>query len=210
VDVGDEDARPFYRRCGAEALNKHWMVWPDIGVVPNSIRQRPIPLAPPVTAQNIAEDFDLVALHAALDARRMELGLAWADVARDLGVSSSTLRGLGTRPRAEGDGVLRAVAWLGRSPESFVPGQRTASGTALLPSAARVLRFDVRALYAALDGERVARGLTWRDVALASGVGSAAGLTRLRAGGRVMFPEVMRMLAWLGAPAARFVREELS
>lgn len=38
VDVGDEDARPFYRRCGAEALNEHWMVWPDIGVVPNSIR----------------------------------------------------------------------------------------------------------------------------------------------------------------------------
>ena len=30
VDVGDEDARPFYQRHGAIDLNKHWMVWNDI------------------------------------------------------------------------------------------------------------------------------------------------------------------------------------
>ena len=74
--------------------------------------------------------------------------------------------------------------------------------------AAGTLRFDVRSLYAALDEARTARGLTWAAVAAASGVGSSAALTRLRAGGRVSFPEVMRMLAWLGAPAARFVRTE--
>jgi hypothetical protein len=153
----------------------------------------------------VHRDFELPALHAALDRRRMELGLGWSDVAAALGVSAGTLRGLGTRPRAEGDGVLRAVAWLGRSPESFVPGHSPESDGALHPASARVLRFDARALYAALDAERAARGLTWRDVATASGVGSAARLTRLRAGGRVMFPEVMRILAWLDAPAARFV-----
>ena len=81
-------------------------------------------------------------------------------------------------------------------------------GAPLLESAARVLRFDARALYAALEAERAARGLAWRAVAAASGVESVGGLTRLRAGGRVMFPEVMRVLAWLGAPAARFVRLE--
>jgi len=157
----------------------------------------------------MAQDFDLAALYAALDARRTALGLSWADVGAALGVSAGTLRGLGTRRRAEGDGVLRAVAWLGRSPESFVPGRTAGEGEAPLPvAAARVLRFDARALYAALQAERVARGLTWRAVAAASGVQSAGGLTRLRAGGRVMFPEVMRLLAWLGAPAARFVRLE--
>jgi GNAT superfamily N-acetyltransferase len=31
VDVGDDDARPFYRRHGAVDLNRHWMVWEDIG-----------------------------------------------------------------------------------------------------------------------------------------------------------------------------------
>jgi hypothetical protein len=28
--VGDEDARPFYNRHGAEVLNQHWMVWSDL------------------------------------------------------------------------------------------------------------------------------------------------------------------------------------
>jgi hypothetical protein len=71
------------------------------------------------------QDFDLVALHTALDARRTALG-----------VSAGKLRGLGTRRRAEGDGVLRVVAWLGRSPESFAPGRPPGSGEALLPAPA--------------------------------------------------------------------------
>jgi S1-C subfamily serine protease len=33
VDVGDDVARPFYRRHGAVDLNKHWMVWNDIAIV---------------------------------------------------------------------------------------------------------------------------------------------------------------------------------
>jgi len=156
----------------------------------------------------MTQDFDLVALQTALDDRRQALGLSWSDVGAALGVSAGTLRSLGTRRRAEGDGVLRVMAWLGRSPESFVTGRSPESGQVLPLGRARVLRFDGRALYAALDAARAARGLTWREVAAVSGAGSVAGLTRLRAGGRVMFPEVMRVLAWLGAPAARFVRVE--
>jgi GNAT superfamily N-acetyltransferase len=33
VDVGDDAARPFYRRHGAVELSRHWMVWEDIGAV---------------------------------------------------------------------------------------------------------------------------------------------------------------------------------
>ncbi|MEZ5320009.1 MAG: hypothetical protein R2752_21590 [Vicinamibacterales bacterium] len=155
---------------------------------------------------NATRDFDLRALGQALDARREALGLSWADVGAALGISPGTLRGLGTRPKAEGDGVLRVIAWLGRSPESFGPGRTPAEGQPLSPASARTLRFDARALYSALDAERIARGLTWREAAGAAGVRGAGALTRLRAGGRVMFPEVMRVLAWLDAPAARFVR----
>src|SRR4029077_6806989 len=142
----------------------------------------------------MTQDFDLVALQTALDDRRQALGLSWSDVGAALGVSAGTLRGLGTRRRAEGDGVLRVMAWLGRSPESFVTGRSPESGQVLPLGRARVLRFDGRALYAALDAARAARGLTWREVAAVSGAGSVAGLTRLRAGGRVMFPRGLRGL----------------
>ena len=33
VDVGDDEARPFYQHHGAVELNRHWMVWNDIGGV---------------------------------------------------------------------------------------------------------------------------------------------------------------------------------
>ena len=33
VDVGDDQARPFYQHHGAVELNRHWMVWNDIGGV---------------------------------------------------------------------------------------------------------------------------------------------------------------------------------
>jgi transcriptional regulator with XRE-family HTH domain len=151
-------------------------------------------------------DFDLRAFRLALDTRRAALGLSWAAVAAELGVSVATLRGLGGGPVAEGDGVLRVVAWLGRSPESFVPGREATTEGQLPTELVGTLRFDTLALSAALEATRAARGLTWREVAVESGVGSAAALTRLRAGGRVMFPGVMRVLAWVGAPAARFVR----
>jgi GNAT superfamily N-acetyltransferase len=35
VDIGDDRARPFYRRHGAVDLNKHWMMWLDIRRVLN-------------------------------------------------------------------------------------------------------------------------------------------------------------------------------
>ena len=41
VDVGDEAARPFYQRHGAEPLKQHWMIWPDIGRVLDSATAPP-------------------------------------------------------------------------------------------------------------------------------------------------------------------------
>jgi GNAT superfamily N-acetyltransferase len=40
VDVGDDAARPFYRRHGATELNRHWMIWEDIAVVLHSSATR--------------------------------------------------------------------------------------------------------------------------------------------------------------------------
>lgn len=154
-------------------------------------------------------DFDVRALYDALDAERQSRGLTWTQVARAMsgGISPSTLTGMRDRRVVEGDGVLQMLTWLGRSPESFLPDRAGASHAhELLPDAgpARVLRFDAPALYAALDAVRVERRLSWPQVASEIGGVTAASLTRLAKGGRVAFPDVMRMVTWLGQPAVTF------
>jgi ribosomal protein S18 acetylase RimI-like enzyme len=41
VDVGNEHARRFYKRHGAEDLNKHWLLWNDISAVFGGSAGRP-------------------------------------------------------------------------------------------------------------------------------------------------------------------------
>jgi len=65
-------------------------------------------------------------------------------------------------------------------------------------------QFDVSALHAALDSERVARRLTWKDVSGASGV-SASTLTRLSQGKRPDVDSLAALTAWLKMSADRFM-----
>ena len=67
-------------------------------------------------------------------------------------------------------------------------------------------RFDARALYAALDTKRHARGMTWTQVAVETGV-SAGTITRTRTGGRLEVDGMLAMVRWLGVPVETFVRE---
>jgi transcriptional regulator with XRE-family HTH domain len=65
-------------------------------------------------------------------------------------------------------------------------------------------QFDVSALHGALDAERVARSLTWKDVAAQAGV-SASTLTRLSQGRRPDVDSLSVLTGWLGIPADRFM-----
>ncbi|HLK83739.1 MAG TPA: helix-turn-helix transcriptional regulator [Xanthobacteraceae bacterium] len=65
-------------------------------------------------------------------------------------------------------------------------------------------QFDVDALRAALDGERIARGLTWKDVSAESGV-SASTLTRLSQGKRPDVDSLTALTHWMGVSADRFM-----
>ena len=164
-----------------------------------------------------AADFDIEALHAALDAQRQARGLSWQQAVREINtqfertlarpLSPSTVTGMRGKRVIEGDGVLQMLRWLDRSPESFVPGSQE-SAAERLPDIGthQILRFDTRKLYAALDAQRIERGMTWKQVANEIGGLNAAGLTRLAEGGRTGFPDVMRMTRWLGRPAASFTR----
>jgi transcriptional regulator with XRE-family HTH domain len=151
-------------------------------------------------------DFSLRELHAALDAERKARGLSWAEVSAEMKVGAATVSGLRTRATVEADGVLQMLRWLGRAPESFIAGA-SAEDRSRLPGIASngILRFDTARLHAALDAQRTERGMSWARVAKELGLG-AASLTHLARGGRTAFPAVMRMLAWLGRPAAEFMR----
>jgi transcriptional regulator with XRE-family HTH domain len=67
-------------------------------------------------------------------------------------------------------------------------------------------RFDAITLYQAMDAQRLARGMTWTQVAAAIGV-SVATITRMQNGGRMEVDGMLNMVAWLGVPIETFVRE---
>jgi hypothetical protein len=159
--------------------------------------------------------FDLNALFLALDSRREARGLSWTQVAREINapyasmalrpISTSTLTGLRERSVVEADGVLQMLIWLDRTPESFVPGYGYVEGEAFRLARVgpgQILRFDARAVHAALDRRRREKRLTWSEVANEIGGLRASGLTRLARGGRVSFPGIMSIAAWLELPAA--------
>ena len=70
-----------------------------------------------------------------------------------------------------------------------------------------MLRFDANALYAALDRQRQARGLTWAEVARMIGVSSTT-IKRTQLGGRLEVDGMLAMVAWLERPVEDFVRRE--
>jgi len=69
-----------------------------------------------------------------------------------------------------------------------------------------MIRFDAKALYAALDEQRRARGLTWADVARETGV-AASTLKRTQDGGRLELDGALAMVTWLGRTVESFTRK---
>ncbi|MHB1343019.1 MAG: helix-turn-helix domain-containing protein [Thermoleophilia bacterium] len=64
--------------------------------------------------------------------------------------------------------------------------------------------FDSGGFFRALDGERVARGLTWKQVAEGSGV-SASTLTRLSQGKRPDVDSLSALVGWAGLDSRDFL-----
>jgi hypothetical protein len=165
--------------------------------------------------------FDAGALYQALDDRRAELGLTWAAVARqmwqlsadlndrrrDHPISPSTLTGMARNPRATCQHALFMLRWLGRAPESFLPGGTEDDGPFALPAPGpdRRLRWALKLLYAAMDEKRRQDGLTWPALAAVLGC-SPNQLTALRTAKYATGMDVaMRIVQWLRRPAADFV-----
>ena len=69
----------------------------------------------------------------------------------------------------------------------------------------RAASFDAAAFYEALDAQRQSKGMTWRQVAGATGV-SASTFTRMAQGKRPDVDSLAVLCAWSGLRADDFVR----
>jgi len=166
--------------------------------------------------------FDGSALYAALHARRVELGLSWKQVAdqlwhlsaelndrrRDHPISPSTLSKMADRPRTSCQHALFMLRWLDRTPESFLVGIEDGDDHRFaLPPAGpdRRLRWSLKLLWSATDEKRRQQGLTWRQLADLLGC-TPSQLTGLRAARFATGMDLaMRIVQWIGRPAADFV-----
>jgi hypothetical protein len=170
----------------------------------------------------VLHQFDVTALHSALDARRLELDLSWRQVAdelwelsselndrrRDHPISPSTLTGMAKRHQTSCQHALFMLRWLDRSPESFLAGFTDGHDPRFaLPQAGpdRRLRWALKPLGATMDDRRRAQGLTWVQLAdrLECTASQLTGLrtARFATGMRV----AMNIVQWIGRPAADFV-----
>ena len=64
--------------------------------------------------------FDAKALHSAIDQQRKHRKMSWAELAKEIGVSASTLQRTKEGGRLEVDGMLAMVCWLNEKVETFV------------------------------------------------------------------------------------------
>jgi len=165
-------------------------------------------------------EFDMQALCAALEAERIARGLTWKELVEQINdpfqhvpslpISLSTIRGMQRRSSVTSAVVLQVLRWLQQAPESFLKKSHDAANVTVmrLPDVdpRRVLRFDTKALHAALDQKRLEQGLTWKQLAKLLPGFTGSMLTNLAAGPAIGFPRVMRLTQWLGQPAAVFVR----
>ena len=173
-------------------------------------------------AEVVLRPFDAAALYSALDDRRLELGLSWRGVAdeiwqmsaelnarrRDHPISPSTLTSIATRSATSCQHVLFMLRWLGRNPESFLSADGYGDDPRFaLPQAGadRRLRWSLGLLWACLDEKRRQESLTWKQLAglLARTPNQLTGLRTARFA--TGMDTAMRIVQWIGRPAADFV-----
>jgi hypothetical protein len=103
--------------------------------------------------------------------------------------------------------ALFFLRWLGRSPESFMPGEEPKAYEQPMPAVGpdRRLRWNLKKLHGALDEQRRERSLTWKQLAheLRCTPSQLTGIRNARFGMSMRL--AMRITRWLGRPAANFV-----
>jgi hypothetical protein len=166
-------------------------------------------------------DFNAIALYEAMEMQRVQRGLSWRQVADqiwdqsavlnrrrgDHPISPTTLSGIARRGDTTCQHALFILRWLGRTPESFLPLAMAHERDTALPAVGpdRRLRWDLPALYDALNARRRERRLTWRQLAgqLRCTEHQLTGIRTARFA--IGMNLAMRIVQWLEQPAAAFI-----
>ena len=126
---------------------------------------------------------------------------------QDHPISPSTLTGIAKRGDCTCQHALFILRWLGRTPESFLTMPPAPRHDAILPSAGpdQRLRWDLGAVYDALDQHRRERDLTWKELArkLRCTDNQLRGIRTARYA--IAMRLMMRIVQWLERPAATFI-----
>jgi hypothetical protein len=168
-----------------------------------------------------ANEFDVGAMYAAMDAQRTERGLSWPQVARalweqsvvlnerrqDHPISPSTLTGVAKRGDCTCQHALFILRWLGRPPEAFLPFLPADLGHVALPVARedQRLRWDLAAVFESLNDRRRDHGLSWRELAQELRCTDHQLTSLRRARFAIGMKLMMRLVQWLERPAAAII-----
>lgn len=165
-------------------------------------------------------DFDGTAMISALEAERIEHGLDWTDLAREMWAESAQLNAdladhglcqgalIRTAKRAtmSCQYALVILRWIHRAPEDFLTGPIVDVGDTQLPAAGldRGLRWDLGEVHTVLNQQRQDRHLTWAQLGEIIGC-TPNRLTNLRTARLADMGLTMRVTQWTGKPAAQFI-----
>ena len=166
-------------------------------------------------------DFDARALFEALDRQRLERKLSWRQVAEAIWAQSSelndrrhdhpiavaTITGMRRRNNTSCQHAVFMLRWIGRAPEEFIAHPVEGSAGVGLPVVGpdRRLRWNLGALYDAMDARRRDQRLTWKSLADLLGC-TQSQLTGIKtARFAIGMRLAMRITQWLAHPAYEFI-----
>lgn len=150
------------------------------------------------------KDFDYRGLWQAIEAERQARGLSPTALLKDIawlsaGVLNKLEHGGGTTCQHV-TGLLR---WLGRSPESFMPGVSDKPEYAIPDVGHFAVRWSMPALWEAVDARRIELGMSWHQVGDELNWPTVKAFKKIKYG--IPMDLAMRVTRWLGQPAATFM-----
>lgn len=152
----------------------------------------------------VDDDFDYRGLWEAIETERRARGLSQTQLLRDIAwLSAGVLHRIRDGHGTTCQHVTGLLRWLGRSPESFMPGITDRPEYAIPDVGPFAVRWSMPALWEAVDAHRAELRMSWPEVGGALHWPTVKALKTSTYG--IPMNLAMRITRWLGKPAATFM-----